>query len=326
MCASLCEYISLVIVSKHLSNLLPSFGSDNEAAMGRRYITLLTNILVILETEYISPILHYKTTKGWHNMLVRSSSAHTLTLSKSEIENCRGVPCKIIVKRFRRSINISVAITGYYSFILIVTTKRCLLQGSDNEAAMGRRYIFLLTNILVTLETEYISPILHYKTTKGGESHSGHGGQIIEPGNREGGLYNGGREGGKGKGQITEPEKGPIYLWFFHASITETSKQPIRTRYLGHVTGHQPIRDQYSLTSSSSSLSSSSLELPATCLSFHGSHRHTFKSNTPLISVSVSISVSAPVSVSVSVSVSLSLSHTHTQAPGESYLCIWIKA
>eukprot|EP00116_Pleurobrachia_bachei_P019042 sb/3479304/ len=23
------------------------------------------------------------------------------------------------------------------------------------------------------------------------------------------------------------------------------SKQPIRTRYLGHVTGHQPIRDQY---------------------------------------------------------------------------------
>eukprot|EP00116_Pleurobrachia_bachei_P016619 sb/3476881/ len=28
---------------------------------------------------------------------------------------------------------------------------------------------------------------------------------------------------------------------------TETSKQPIRTRYLGHVTGYQPIRDQYSL-------------------------------------------------------------------------------
>eukprot|EP00116_Pleurobrachia_bachei_P009460 sb/3469722/ len=26
---------------------------------------------------------------------------------------------------------------------------------------------------------------------------------------------------------------------------TDTSKQPIRTRYLGHVTGYQPIRDQY---------------------------------------------------------------------------------
>eukprot|EP00116_Pleurobrachia_bachei_P010707 sb/3470969/ len=28
---------------------------------------------------------------------------------------------------------------------------------------------------------------------------------------------------------------------------TETSKQPIRTRYLGHVTGYQPISDQYFL-------------------------------------------------------------------------------
>eukprot|EP00116_Pleurobrachia_bachei_P017209 sb/3477471/ len=28
---------------------------------------------------------------------------------------------------------------------------------------------------------------------------------------------------------------------------TDTSKQPIRTRYLGHVTGYQPIRDQYLL-------------------------------------------------------------------------------
>eukprot|EP00116_Pleurobrachia_bachei_P017881 sb/3478143/ len=28
---------------------------------------------------------------------------------------------------------------------------------------------------------------------------------------------------------------------------TETSKQPIRTRYLGHVTAYQPIRDQYFL-------------------------------------------------------------------------------
>eukprot|EP00116_Pleurobrachia_bachei_P008489 sb/3468751/ len=36
-----------------------------------------------------------------------------------------------------------------------------------------------------------------------------------------------------------------------HANIslepTETSKQPIRTRYLGHVTSYQPIRDQYFL-------------------------------------------------------------------------------
>eukprot|EP00116_Pleurobrachia_bachei_P015444 sb/3475706/ len=28
---------------------------------------------------------------------------------------------------------------------------------------------------------------------------------------------------------------------------TDTSKQPIRTRYLGDVTGYQPIRDQYFL-------------------------------------------------------------------------------
>eukprot|EP00116_Pleurobrachia_bachei_P015671 sb/3475933/ len=28
---------------------------------------------------------------------------------------------------------------------------------------------------------------------------------------------------------------------------TEPSKQPIRTRYLGHVTGYQPMRDQYFL-------------------------------------------------------------------------------
>eukprot|EP00116_Pleurobrachia_bachei_P005180 sb/3465442/ len=29
--------------------------------------------------------------------------------------------------------------------------------------------------------------------------------------------------------------------------LTETSKQPIKTRYLGHVTGYQPIRDEYFL-------------------------------------------------------------------------------
>eukprot|EP00116_Pleurobrachia_bachei_P011317 sb/3471579/ len=31
---------------------------------------------------------------------------------------------------------------------------------------------------------------------------------------------------------------------------TKTSKQPIRTRYLGHLTGYQPIRDQYFLVRS----------------------------------------------------------------------------
>eukprot|EP00116_Pleurobrachia_bachei_P009700 sb/3469962/ len=38
---------------------------------------------------------------------------------------------------------------------------------------------------------------------------------------------------GISKGEIQEP--------------TEPSKQPIRARYLGHVTGYQPIRDQYLL-------------------------------------------------------------------------------
>eukprot|EP00116_Pleurobrachia_bachei_P015440 sb/3475702/ len=32
-----------------------------------------------------------------------------------------------------------------------------------------------------------------------------------------------------------------------HQDSTETSKQPIRTLYLGHVTGYQPIRDEYFL-------------------------------------------------------------------------------
>ena len=32
-----------------------------------------------------------------------------------------------------------------------------------------------------------------------------------------------------------------------HQEPTDISKQPIRTRYLGHVTGYQPIRDQYFL-------------------------------------------------------------------------------
>eukprot|EP00116_Pleurobrachia_bachei_P018484 sb/3478746/ len=33
-------------------------------------------------------------------------------------------------------------------------------------------------------------------------------------------------------------------------SCSGTSKQPIRTRYLGHVTGYHPIRDQYFLIQS----------------------------------------------------------------------------
>eukprot|EP00116_Pleurobrachia_bachei_P018959 sb/3479221/ len=33
----------------------------------------------------------------------------------------------------------------------------------------------------------------------------------------------------------------------FLSCCAETSKQPIRTRYLSHVTGYQPIRDQYFL-------------------------------------------------------------------------------
>eukprot|EP00116_Pleurobrachia_bachei_P007337 sb/3467599/ len=36
-------------------------------------------------------------------------------------------------------------------------------------------------------------------------------------------------------------------IWVTSAIPTDTSKQPIRTRYLGHVTGYQPIRDQYFL-------------------------------------------------------------------------------
>eukprot|EP00116_Pleurobrachia_bachei_P012356 sb/3472618/ len=60
--------------------------------------------------------------------------------------------------------------------------------------------------------------------------------------------------GGKGKGE------GGLVLFGFQGrevytgnhlgrdqEPTETSKQPIRTRYLGHVTTDQPIRDQYFL-------------------------------------------------------------------------------
>ena len=30
----------------------------------------------------------------------------------------------------------------------------------------------------------------------------------------------------------------------FHLQVTESSKQPIKARYIGHVTGYQPISDQ----------------------------------------------------------------------------------
>eukprot|EP00116_Pleurobrachia_bachei_P016651 sb/3476913/ len=39
-----------------------------------------------------------------------------------------------------------------------------------------------------------------------------------------------------------------IYIsYLFGKEPTETSNRPIRTSYLGHVTGYQPISDQYSL-------------------------------------------------------------------------------
>eukprot|EP00116_Pleurobrachia_bachei_P018397 sb/3478659/ len=45
--------------------------------------------------------------------------------------------------------------------------------------------------------------------------------------------------------------------FFLLQEPTDTSKQPTRTRYLGHVTGYQPIRDQYFLNRS----------VPAFCVS-----------------------------------------------------------
>eukprot|EP00116_Pleurobrachia_bachei_P013288 sb/3473550/ len=44
--------------------------------------------------------------------------------------------------------------------------------------------------------------------------------------------------------QITLNEYGKVVIT---KVPTDTSKQPIRTRHLGHVTGYQPIRDQYYL-------------------------------------------------------------------------------
>eukprot|EP00116_Pleurobrachia_bachei_P017439 sb/3477701/ len=47
-----------------------------------------------------------------------------------------------------------------------------------------------------------------------------------------------------------ERERERLYLGLLSGTDqepTDTSKQPIRTRYLGHVTGYQPIGDQYFL-------------------------------------------------------------------------------
>ena len=40
---------------------------------------------------------------------------------------------------------------------------------------------------------------------------------------------------------------GGRWIMYLHQQPTESSKQPITARYLGHVTGYQPIRDQYFL-------------------------------------------------------------------------------
>eukprot|EP00116_Pleurobrachia_bachei_P011333 sb/3471595/ len=47
------------------------------------------------------------------------------------------------------------------------------------------------------------------------------------------------------------------FLW-----LKETSKQPIRTRYLGHVTGYQPIRDHYFFIWSNSNCCQVELQRP----------------------------------------------------------------
>eukprot|EP00116_Pleurobrachia_bachei_P001816 sb/3462078/ len=59
---------------------------------------------------------------------------------------------------------------------------------------------------------------------------------------------------------------------------TETSKQPIRTRYLGHLTGYQPIRDQYFLIRSvpdlcNESINVSILQLAQQITEVRGSNR-----------------------------------------------------
>eukprot|EP00116_Pleurobrachia_bachei_P015705 sb/3475967/ len=54
------------------------------------------------------------------------------------------------------------------------------------------------------------------------------------------------------RGEKNEKIKYNIFFCFY-ARFMNRPKQPIRTRYLGHVTGYQPIRGQYFLNSISSS-------------------------------------------------------------------------
>eukprot|EP00116_Pleurobrachia_bachei_P015986 sb/3476248/ len=68
--------------------------------------------------------------------------------------------------------------------------------------------------------------------------------------------------GGKGNGKSSHKDTGCEHLFFLLCGcfleicdqlqeptkpILFTNKQPIRTRYLGHVIGYQPIRDRYFL-------------------------------------------------------------------------------
>eukprot|EP00116_Pleurobrachia_bachei_P004072 sb/3464334/ len=60
-----------------------------------------------------------------------------------------------------------------------------------------------------------------------------------------------------------------------HQEPTDTSKQPIRTRYLGQVTGYQPIRDQYVLIRSVPETHFNPITLPALALPFLIQKPHT---------------------------------------------------
>eukprot|EP00116_Pleurobrachia_bachei_P006949 sb/3467211/ len=51
--------------------------------------------------------------------------------------------------------------------------------------------------------------------------------------------------------RVEQGKMGSGHAWNYRPCFilepTEISKQPVRTRYLGHVTGYRPVRDQYSL-------------------------------------------------------------------------------
>ena len=50
---------------------------------------------------------------------------------------------------------------------------------------------------------------------------------------------------------------------------TQTSRDPIRTRYLGHVIGYQPIRNQYQDTTTTGMSTQTSREPVVESFSFH---------------------------------------------------------